>query len=487
MMSQDQPIETLKSLKKELKQWEHQFQNEYGRKPEKKDIAQIPDIAKKYKLYSKLKSSGTQEEEKVDSAIVTTPGVKATIIDKKELQMNLTKMSEEEVPRKANVRSTLWSGPVATDQVGTNTNRFQQRLTQQKSVEQLEENLKSLNVQPLQALETSQTDVEIQGFFHRRMEIDAFSQEKLQSMRQSIQSLTSPVVQALPTQLIQVQSQSPSLDEKPPAAVLQKPIDLPQPDIIAVKPVAKSSWTEPPESQQTEPKEPKSERSSRSSRRYSKKDTPVIEPPSPVAVAQLPDPKQEEPETPKELESQAAVKEQEKVEETVKEQEKLDEAAKEQEEPRVSRNSPGEVNKLPSIVPGNLFARVDDGGVLRCKLYRKKNLLEVNFPTYMLHNEADNKFMFSAKKRIMSKTPNYIVSDSPGDISKDSIHYVGKIKGNFKRSNFIISDTRNPSKPQEVALVNYVRSLMIEQECVTTRIASRDASSASQGLPGLHD
>lgn len=65
---------------------------------------------------------------------------------------------------------------------------------------------------------------------------------------------------------------------------------------------------------------------------------------------------------------------------------------------------------------------------MRCKVYRRKNILEPNFPTYNMFNEVGNKFILSARKKLLSKTSNYAISTSQEVISKDSDHYVAKMK-----------------------------------------------------------
>lgn len=44
------------SLKKELKQWEHDFIKKYNRSPKRNDIDKVPAIKSKYKIYSKFKN-----------------------------------------------------------------------------------------------------------------------------------------------------------------------------------------------------------------------------------------------------------------------------------------------------------------------------------------------------------------------------------------------------------------------------------------------
>lgn len=48
------------ALKKELKQWEHDFIKKYNRSPKRNDIDKLPTIKSKYKIYSKFKSQKTK-------------------------------------------------------------------------------------------------------------------------------------------------------------------------------------------------------------------------------------------------------------------------------------------------------------------------------------------------------------------------------------------------------------------------------------------
>lgn len=74
----------------------------------------------------------------------------------------------------------------------------------------------------------------------------------------------------------------------------------------------------------------------------------------------------------------------------------------------------------------------------------------------------------AAKKTLLSKAISYVISDHPDEITKDSPHYIAKLKANFMRTHFTISDTRRPSKPVEIACVSYVSTTFIsslEQKC----------------------
>ncbi|KAJ2738501.1 hypothetical protein GGI20_006265, partial [Coemansia sp. BCRC 34301] len=63
--------EQTRILKCELKAWEGAFQNKHGRAPEKGDLALFPEIANKYRRYSKLKrvAGGRNSTETVAAAV----------------------------------------------------------------------------------------------------------------------------------------------------------------------------------------------------------------------------------------------------------------------------------------------------------------------------------------------------------------------------------------------------------------------------------
>ncbi|KAJ3231098.1 hypothetical protein HDU81_004039 [Chytriomyces hyalinus] len=113
------------------------------------------------------------------------------------------------------------------------------------------------------------------------------------------------------------------------------------------------------------------------------------------------------------------------------------------------------------------FIRIpDDGFVLKCRVTRKKNLWDKAHPTFYLYNEVDDKFVLAARKRIKSKTVSYLISTSMDDLSKDSTHYVAKLKANFQRTNFILYDARfynkntNNKGLKELACITYSKTVL---------------------------
>ncbi|KAI8838927.1 hypothetical protein BC829DRAFT_404230 [Chytridium lagenaria] len=122
--------------------------------------------------------------------------------------------------------------------------------------------------------------------------------------------------------------------------------------------------------------------------------------------------------------------------------------------------------KPVDLMNPQVFLRVPLDSILRCKLYRKKNLLDKAHPSFFLYNEADDKFLLAARKRKKSKSVNYVISTSQEDLSKDSTHYVAKLRANFQRTNFILFDARNYNKNskdkglKELACVTYSKTVL---------------------------
>ncbi|KAJ3213295.1 Tubby- protein 3 [Dinochytrium kinnereticum] len=122
--------------------------------------------------------------------------------------------------------------------------------------------------------------------------------------------------------------------------------------------------------------------------------------------------------------------------------------------------------KPVELVSPKVFLRVPLESILRCKLYRKKNMLDKSHPSFFLYNEADDKFLLAARKRKKSKSVNYLISTSQEDLSKESSHYVAKLRANFQRTNFILFDARHYNKNlkdkglKELAAVTYSKTVL---------------------------
>ncbi|KAI8834342.1 Tub family-domain-containing protein [Chytriomyces cf. hyalinus JEL632] len=130
------------------------------------------------------------------------------------------------------------------------------------------------------------------------------------------------------------------------------------------------------------------------------------------------------------------------------------------------------------------FIRIpDDGFVLKCRVTRKKNIWDKAHPTFYLYNEVDDKFVLAARKRIKSKTVSYLISTSMDDLSKDSTHYVAKLKANFQRTNFILYDARfynkntNNKGLKELACITYSKTVLPRELNVAIAASAVEESS----------
>lgn len=109
-----------------------------------------------------------------------------------------------------------------------------------------------------------------------------------------------------------------------------------------------------------------------------------------------------------------------------------------------------------------IISRLPKDQVLRCRIFRRSAILDKAYPTFYLHNDIDNSFILSARKRKKAALTTYVISDSIEETSKNSSHYLGRLKGNFGRNTFILCDARsytpsNPDAPmKELACVQYV-------------------------------
>lgn len=116
----------LKELKKELKAWEHLFAVEHSRKPDKKDISQMPDIgthhltpASKYKAYSKLKSD-----------VVSIPDERR--LSTKEVEVEAPPEIQEIPQQPKKKRFEVGDVPVSKADIGQNIDRFAKKLVERE-------------------------------------------------------------------------------------------------------------------------------------------------------------------------------------------------------------------------------------------------------------------------------------------------------------------------------------------------------------------
>ena len=145
---------------------------------------------------------------------------------------------------------------------------------------------------------------------------------------------------------------------------------------------------------------------------------------------------------------------------------KLEAAAGLAQPPKLSLNIKEEMKgitfftKSPATLTYSPFQRLPIDTVLRCRITRRKNLLDKATPTFLLHMEHEDRFVLAAKKKLISTSVYYVISDSAETIQTDSPHYLAKLKGNFKRTRFVLKDQRSSGVQQELACVNYSKNVL---------------------------
>jgi hypothetical protein len=138
---------------------------------------------------------------------------------------------------------------------------------------------------------------------------------------------------------------------------------------------------------------------------------------------------------------------------------------------------------------------VPRGTQLQCTILRNKKGLNKLFPTFELYCERNNEFLMAAKKRSNNRTSNYIVTTDQKDVSKDSTHYVGKLRSNFSGTEFVVYNKgMNPSKidgkntsfnnaRKELGVIRYEQNVMgartSPDDCFLTRSHRRDRTCVS--------
>ncbi|KAJ3194890.1 hypothetical protein HK101_001661 [Irineochytrium annulatum] len=142
-----------------------------------------------------------------------------------------------------------------------------------------------------------------------------------------------------------------------------------------------------------------------------------------------------------------------------------------QEEDDKEKSNGNEIQLDSSVKPTDMLvvmvhARVPQDQILRCKLYRKKNLLEKSYPSFFLYNEANDRFLLAARKRKKSKSVNYLISTSQEDLTKEGSHYAAKLRANYQRTVFTLFDARTYNKNEkdkglkELAAITYSKTVL---------------------------
>eukprot|EP00985_Skeletonema_marinoi_P028405 scaffold24791_cov153-Skeletonema_marinoi.AAC.2 len=131
----------------------------------------------------------------------------------------------------------------------------------------------------------------------------------------------------------------------------------------------------------------------------------------------------------------------------------------------ISRSLPSLQQQLRSITNANLDDPVvmrsilmnpcpKDGGMVQCCIRRNKGAKATLglglFPEYRCYlrgtnNSRTETFLMTAKKRAANKTSNYLISMGRNDHDKDSKNILGKLRGNFFDTEYILYDQgKNP-------------------------------------------
>lgn len=108
-------------------------------------------------------------------------------------------------------------------------------------------------------------------------------------------------------------------------------------------------------------------------------------------------------------------------------------------------------------------------GVVQCYIVRNKSGTNKLFPVYSLFLKEGDRFLMCSKKRANNKTSNYLISKAEGDLNKDSVNCLGKLRSNFVGTEFQVFDNGvNPNGDsygqgntrRELAVVTYAPNVL---------------------------
>ncbi|KAH3732320.1 TULP3 protein [Pelomyxa schiedti] len=98
-----------------------------------------------------------------------------------------------------------------------------------------------------------------------------------------------------------------------------------------------------------------------------------------------------------------------------------------------------------SDVPAFLHTPGPRGYMTMCKIQVASK--GFGHPTYLLYLEETNQFVVAARRRVRSKSSNYLISTDSADLARNSPCFAGKVRSNFLGTEFIVYDTGdNPKK-----------------------------------------
>lgn len=107
-------------------------------------------------------------------------------------------------------------------------------------------------------------------------------------------------------------------------------------------------------------------------------------------------------------------------------------------------------------------------GSVACYIERGKVGLFGGAPTYSLYTKEGDRFLLAARKRSGKRTSNYIVSSDRGDLSREGSGFLGKLRGNFVGTEYVVYDDGEApgarkgsgSVRKELAVVAYQSNVM---------------------------
>jgi hypothetical protein len=368
------------------------------------------------------------------------------------------------LPHKKTYKTNILEGPMAKSDVGQNLNRFAMKVQEQLQTKELNEPNSTGIISYTSVLEkgrslpaTAAVGSEVKEFFSRKQQLEEVTSNS-KSLQEESKSdgdrMLTPVIELQPRAFIDVKPTVISIG-KSVESMNKIPLPEPEQERSEVTPRKDSQEEVLQRLSETIGKDMKKQKSNsslkKSEERLSVKSRSSQEriPQSPVALKDQSKDDEQVMKTSTELSSPIG-------DVIVPSEEPLSPSG-----PTHPDSKKDNVKALPSLPVTNLFCRVEkDVGILRCKLIRKKNLMGKGQPTYYLYNELDNSFLLAARRLLMSKSINYVISDHPDDISKDSPHYVAKLKANFMRTNFTLTDTRSPVRHRELACITYSKNVL---------------------------
>lgn len=104
-------------------------------------------------------------------------------------------------------------------------------------------------------------------------------------------------------------------------------------------------------------------------------------------------------------------------------------------------------------------------GTIQCCIKRHKSgIMNRMCPKYELFTKEGDTFLMVARKRARNKTSNYTISMDQKVIDKHDSSYLGKLRGNFVGTEFIVYDDGASAKDAHNSALYYEREIAIRKE-----------------------